>query len=530
MWLVAALACAPEPGEENAESAADSAGPPVPLEACATEPLLQLVDEFDSSELPDLESHERTQQGVALGDLDGDGWLDAFMAYGGGSAIFLNDGAGVLRPAPGATADGGPLPVGRAVALADLDADGDLDVYVGRDREAPGLILTNEGGLAFTAAELPDSAQAAATGAFGDFDGDGDLDLYVAATRTVTDATEVIDGTVRTGDGDRLFLQGADGSWTDETAARVPADTSHGWTFQGAPLDHDGDGDLDLYLAHDMGAYITPNVLLENDGTGHFTRATDCDCELVMFAMGAAVGDANADGRPDLYLTDIGGPDLLLNLGDGTFAEAAQALGADIPAGEQNLTSWGATFVDLNQDSFPDLAVTFGQLGQPDVIGDLEGIDPAWVDGSDQRSVLLTGGPDGRFTRRTEAWPGAANQRAVAVGDLDRDGDPDLVAAGKYFLRQWRTDGACGPGVRVVLHGPGRNPQAIGARVEVSVSGNRIVQWALPSTTGSSNAPELYFGVGTEGSFDGGTVTWPDGSMTTFGAARAGATVEVGAE
>ncbi len=518
MLLVALLvACAETP----------VATAPAPRQ-CTAATHLERVGEWPDYLLPTVVSHEKTLQGVALGDLDGDGWLDALMAYGGGSALFRNDGAGHLARDPTATMDGGPLPSAQAVALADLDADGDLDAYLGRDRGDAGRILTNDGTGRFTSVALPDSAQAAMTGSFADFDGDGDLDLFVGATVTDQDASAIADGSVTRGDGDRLFIQQPDGAFTDETATRLPEGTTHGWTFHGAPLDADEDGDLDLYLAHDMGPYILPNLLLLNDGTGHFTRAEDCACELVMFGMGAAVGDADGDGRPDLYLTDIGGPNLLLGQGDGTFVDGTAALGAGVAPDPETLTSWGASFLDLDLDSYPDLAMTFGQLGQPQFAASLEGTDDSWIDGPVQRNVVLRGQADGGFVRDDTVWP-TTNERALAVGDLDRDGVPDLVSVGKYFLRQWRTVDACGPGVTVVLRGADRNVHALGARVRVRLGPRTVTLWALPSTTGSSNAHELHVGLGGLPGLDGGEVRWPDGATTTFGPAAAGSTLTLDA-
>lgn len=513
--------------EQTPETKDDSVAQDFPTPVCTEATSIQKVREYLDVDLPNSVSHDHTMQGIAVGDLDGDGWLDVLMAYGGGSAGFRNDGTGDLILDPSIDMDGGPLASGQAATLADLDGDGDLDAYLGRDKGDLGLILTNDGTGHFTSVTLPDSGQSTSTGAFADFDNDGDLDLYTAATVTNTDAYGVLDGSITRGDGDRLFIRGSDGLYTNETTQRVPSDSDWGWTFQGSPLDYDNDGDLDIYLAHDMGAYILPNRLLRNDGTGHFTRDADCFCELTMYGMGAAVGDANNDGLPDLYITDIGGPNLLANAGDGTFIDATLGLGADVPPTEENLTSWGATFVDINLDSWPDIAMVFGQLGQPELTSALAGVGPALIDGPNQSDVLLLSDATGQYHRAVDAWPEGFSERAIAVGDFDRDGVPDLVTAGKYFFRQWRTEDSCGPALRILLHGKGLNPQAIGAKVQVELAGRTVTQWALPSTTGSSSAPELYFGLGGIENITGGTVTWPDGSISEFGTAKAGDTLDL---
>jgi hypothetical protein len=530
--LLLLLACARPTSPDKVGSADDSGestapddtGDGLPPRSCAA-PRLSLVQDFPFEVLPQIYDHRHTQQGVAIGDIDGDGWLDAILAYGGGSAGFRNNGAGDLLYDPQIDVDGGPLPSGQGAALADLDGDGDLDLYLGRDRGWPAQILTNDGLGHFTAATLPGTETATMTGAFADLDGDLDLDLFVSATVTDSDGASVADGTVTTGDGDQLLFQNNDGSFTNETH-RAPAEDMFGWTFQGSPIDYDQDGDLDLYLAHDWGFYIQPNRMLQNDGTGTFTRDPDCECELVQYAMGAAVGDANEDSLPDLYMTDIGGPNLLINIGEGRFADATLALGAAVAADSTSLTSWGASFLDLDQDSRMDLAMVFGQLGQPELVGDVTGTE-GMTDGDQQFDVVLLGQPDGGFAQTDVGFTDGAKKRALAVGDFDRDGLPDILTAGKYFMRHWRTEGGCGPGVRVLLRGMGRNAQAIGAKVEADIGDRTITQWMLPSTTFSQNAPELYFGVGEAHQIDAFRVTWPDGSTSTEAGAEPGETIEL---
>jgi hypothetical protein len=509
----------PDSGGEDGGGSDTSVGEP----RVCTPTTMTLQNDFPQEVLPILYDHRHTQQGIAVGDVDGDGWLDAVLAYGGGAIGLRNDGDGDLILDPSMTDNGGPLPSAQSAALADLDADGDLDLYLGRDRGWLAEILTNDGDGHFTSVTLPNATKATMTGAFADFDGDLDLDLFVGATVTDSDGAAVADGTVTSGEGDQLFLRQPDGAYADATDQAPPEDM-FGWTFQGSPIDYDLDGDLDIYLAHDWGPYIQPNRMLRNDGTAHFTRDADCACELVQYAMGAAVGDANEDGLPDLYSTNIGGAKLQINLGDGTFADATLALGADIPPEPTSLTSWSTTFLDINQDSYMDIATVYGQLGQPELIGSVDGT-AGMEDGEVQYDVLLTGTASGTFERPEVGWNDGERKRGLAVGDFDRDGTPDLLTAGKYFMRQWRTGGGCGAGVRVLLEGKGLNRTAIGAKVEAQIGERRVTQWMLPSVTFGSNAPELYFGVGAAQQIDSFTVTWPDGSVAEAEAAAPGETL-----
>jgi hypothetical protein len=482
---------------------------------------ITLTEEWLDADLPNVADRSHTPAGVALGDIDGDGWIDALMAYGGGATALRNDGTGRLVRAPEWAAPDAPMPQAAAAAILDVDGDGDIDLYLGRDGGFEDELYYNDGAEGFTRVIVAGSTSATSTGAFADLDGDTDLDYFLASTTTNTEGAEVVAGTA-SGDGVMLFLQEEGGTFVDATD-RLPQDIRFGWTFQGSPLDADADGDLDIYMANDFGAWLGPNRLLLNDGAANFTVAEDCSCELEMFGMGAAVGDADGDAAPDVYITDVGEPNLLVNDGTGAFYDATLALGADIPFSESSLTSWGATFVDLDQNAWPDLAVTYGQLGQPEIVEQIDG-GAGWVDGAEQPDVLLLGGPDG-FAQVDVGWNDPSRTRAVAVGDLDRDGRPDLVTAGKYFLRQWHTDGGCAPGVRVTLEGGGQNRHGIGARVQVEVGERVVTQWMLPSTTASMSAPELYFGLGGAAGTPRVSVLWPDGTTDAVTDVAAGETV-----
>lgn len=483
---------------------------------------LTLAQEWPDTALPNDAPVEGTQPGVAIGDLDGDGWLDVFLAFAGGSLGLRNDGTGALVEAGGFTLDGGALPWGMSVALADIDGDGDLDAHLGRWR-APDLLLVNDGTGDFTARELVGSDGATFSSAFADADGDGDLDLFVAAGAVDMSFEQIRDG-AQVGDPNLLYLRDDAGDYTLAEGA-LPADTLHGITFQGAWLDVEHDGDLDLYVANDGGPFLDPNHLLLNDGAAHFTEAAACFCDLSMFAMGAAVGDPDGNGFADLYITDVGSPNLLLSQGDGTFVDATLALGADITPEPTSMVSWGTSFTDLDADQDLDLVVTFGRSGE-NFVGAAE-VDESWVDGDEQPDLVLLGGPDGRFTRATGlGFADPSRTRSMAVGDLDRDGRPDVVTAGKHFFKAWRASGGCGPGLTVALDAGPLDRHGLGARVTVEANGVATSQWMLPGGTGSSNAPELYFGLGGAAAADRVTVRWVDGTETVVTAGPTGGSDE----
>ena len=474
---------------------------------------LTLTQDLRQEDLPAAASLEHTEHGVGLGDLDGDGDLDALIGWAGGVFGLRNDGTGTMTVDPTIDIDGGAVIRGTAIALADLDQDGDLDAYVG-EYPTGDLLLWNDGAGRFSSERLweGDPELSPWSGSFGDADGDGDLDLYIAMLVPNLEPGPVLDGSLVGGPNYLYVNQGSGHFVRDDT--RVPQDNNYGLTFHAAWVDLDGDDDLDIYEANDWGYYVTPNRYLRNDGTGHFTEDSSCFCEVPMYAMGVGVGDVQGDGRPDLVVTNLNTPTLFENY-EGGMVDSTRASGAYIPPSDTNFTSWGTSFLDLDRNGCSDIAVAFGRLAY-DVALDLDGIVEDAVDPDQQANVVLMNDCSPAYTRLTgtDLDVFLDRDRAVAVGDLDRDGRPDLVTVGKHFVRVWMAGGGCDNGVTVRLSQPGENSAAIGARVTLTANGRDEVMWMLPSSTHSSNALELTFGLGTASS---GTITvrWPDGTETT---------------
>jgi hypothetical protein len=516
--LALLLCCRPAdkaPGDGLLDSAApEDTAAPAP-ETCEDLDVVE-VAVWRQEDLPLRADLRHTMQGVGLGDLDGDGWLDALVAWGGGSFGLRNDGAGNLVLDDTITGETGPLPAAIAVALADLDGDGDLDGILGGWNGDASLLL-NDGTGRFALSLIPETAIDIFSVAFGDADADGDLDVFLSAASDSMTFDGISSGE-QVGDPNLFLRQEAPLQFVVDRDA-LPADTLYGMTLHTAFVDADLDGDLDLYVGNDAGPYIDPNLLLKNDGTGHFTRDVDCGCELEMLTMGVAVGDANQDGLPDLYITDVGSPALLINREGAQFYDATLTTGAEIPAAEHQMVSWGTGFLDIDGDRDQDLIVTFGQSGQNFDSAGTEG-----VDGEYQPDQILLSDGAGRFSRA--AVPGfqdGSRTRAFAAGDIDRDGRPDLVTVGKYFVRQWRTVGGCPPGATLRLFGE----NLVGAQLDATIGGVSQRQWFLPSTAASSNADELYLGFGGYPSAESVSLRAPDGSEVTLPPLLPGARVDV---
>jgi hypothetical protein len=484
------------------------------------EPLgLELVASFDAAALAGADGpgyHDNRGPGIALADLTGDGWLDAYVASPiGASVVLVNDGAGRLGVDSTAHEGPRPLPRGNAVAATDLDGDGDADLAVGSERGQLDHLLYNEGGLSFRRVDLPESGGETKTVTFGDADGDGDLDLF-AAGFTHDPVAGLIEEGLQRGDGNFLWLQQPDGTFAKADGA-IPEEAVDALTYHGAFVDADADGDADLFLSDDWGYYVTPNLLLLNDGSGRFTVAEDCFCDHEMAGMGLAIGDSDGDAFPDLFLSDVGDVWLLRGTGEGWYVDAG-ASAAVRPERQELGASWGSVFTDLDQDGWDEIAVTYGIILPEDAREDVPDYEA---------DALLHASGDGTY----EDWSSRLGfdhplrGRAVVSGDLDRDGRPDLVTAGILYVEQWRTTGGCGPGVTLRVSGPPGNPEGIGATITVDLPDRSYTRWLWPSGTYSSSSRELSLGLHGRRGADRITVTMPDGATASAEDVRAGTTL-----
>jgi hypothetical protein len=413
--------------------------------------------------------------GAALFDYDLDGDLDLYLPAGGplpgdppGGAsrpagrLLRNDlaaGPGGLQPrwvdvtvAAGLTIPG----YATGAAVGDLDGDGDADLFVpvlGRDQ-----LWRNEGDGTFrdmSAALFPgrgsgDPAEEVGwsiAGSFFDAEGDGDLDLYVVRYVTPTAGVKCFAESTRPDycgpDAyapvpDRLLRNRGDGTFDDVSVASGVGRVA-GPGLGAVAGDFDGDGRFDLYVANDG----RPNFLWRNAGDGTFVdegalSGTALSREgLAQAGMGVDAGDADGDLDEDLFVTNLTGETNTLYEAEapGLFSDRTAARGLAVPS--LPWTGFGTGFLDADLDGRLDLVVVNGavrlaqgQVGSTSVSADLASSHHAALAQPGQ----LYRNEGARFSSLPAAEAGEALvaplvARGLAFGDVDLDGDEDLVVA-----------------------------------------------------------------------------------------------------
>ncbi|HEX5135921.1 MAG TPA: CRTAC1 family protein [Planctomycetota bacterium] len=473
---------------------------------------------------------ETMGSGVLMLDFDGDGKIDLLFPSRGATRLFRNEGGWKFTDATGAAGiDAKGYAMGGAVA--DYDADGDPDVYL--TCLDGNLLLRNDGGRFARVPGAPSGGGwGDATGEFAswstgaawlDADGDGDLDLVVvnyvrwAPHRDVY--AEVVEGEkaytrpqLYEGDRPRLYLQESGGTFRDATKGSGLDETAVAGKSLGLSVDDfDGDGRSDLFVANDT----VQNFLFLATGPARWREAAAAsgvaydDAGAARAAMGVDSADWRNDGGVAIAVGNFSDEPLSLFAREGDrFRDEAAAAGLLEPT--RVPLTFGVLFRDLDLDGRADLAVANGHI-EPSI-------------GKLRRELLHAQAPQvfrnlggGRF-RDLSAEAGLVEPivgRGLAAGDLDGDGDLDLVLTANggppLVLRNDLANGnRC---LRLRLRQPGtRNVDAIGAKVVVRAGG--IARRDVVRTGGSylsGSEPVLTFGLGgaTEAVVD---VTWPDGT------------------
>jgi hypothetical protein len=375
-----------------------------------------------------------------------------------------------------------------------------------------------------------------ASAAFFDAEGDGDLDLYVAKyvapDQTFPDpgseptcqwlGMAVMCGPRGLEGQEDVFYRNDGLKFVEAMEETGLVDAIRAFGIGVVSADYDDDGDADLYVANDT----DPNFLFRNDGRGRFEEvgllsgAAYSGAGATQAGMGVDFGDANGDGHLDIFVTNFSHETNTLYLGSssGLFTDATEEVGMSTPS--LGPLGWATRFVDIDNDGDQDLFVANGH-----VYPNVENVDA--TTSYRQRNQLFLNDGRGNFVE-TEASddpsPGPKSNRGAAFGDLDDDGDPDVVINAiddrPTLLRNDLAEGAHFLGLSIV--GRTSNRDGEGARVRVRSPGREQVKEAHASgSVLSSNDPRLLFGLGSAAVADEIHVRWPSGALTRLRAVPA---------
>lgn len=477
--------------------------------------------------------------GVGLLDYDNDGWIDVLALQGGsfpprvdqpdgGDRLFHNNGNGAFDDVTAmAGFSSSRTQFSHGVAVGDYDNDGYADLFITRWRSY--TLYHNTGNGTFEdvtgPAGLDGDRDWPTSAAFADLDGDGDLDLYVCHyLRWDADAPRICPDPAGKGNRscdprhfealpDHVFRNDA-GRFVDVSASALPRDLD-GRGLGVSAADLDGDGRVDLFVANDG----TANFLLHNLGDFRFEeigQASGVACNAsgaYQAGMGTAVGDLDGDGRVDLLVTNFYNESTTFfrGIGDGLFADHGAAIGLAAPS--RSLLGFGLCLIDANNDGRLDVATANGHVNDD---------RPGYP--YEMPSQLLLGLANGRLHDASRDagpdWMTPRLGRGLASGDLDNDGCIDLVMVALdrplvYFHNQSRTP-SCHY-LTLQLQGTRSNRDAVGAVVTVVTGQHR--QRAERSGGGSylsASAARLHFGLGAATSVDAVEVRWPSGQVQQF--------------
>lgn len=489
--------------------------------------------------------------GALIFDYNSDGWPDVFLVNGGsfadrrvaaaaGHRLYRNTGDGRFTDATSASGIA-VFDFGMGACAADYDNDGRSDLYVTGVRS--NKLYRNNG----TGGFLDVTAKSGAGGsgvwssscAFADIENDGDVDLYVT---NYVDFTPDNNKFCSAGPGIRtychpnvykslphiLYRNNGDGTFSDiskEAGIYRTDGNGLGVVFG----DYDDDGWIDIYVANDS----VPNFLFHNKGKGVFEEVGFWAGVAVggegrpLAGMGTDMGDINGDGLLDIIVTNLDKEthSLYRNQGKGLFANVTFESGV----GQATLpfVGFGTAFLDYDNDLDLDLAIANG-----DIIDNVRLFRDSTS--HEQPNLLLQNDGTGKF-RDVSSASGAGFalkkvSRTLAYGDLDNDGDLDIVIGnnGQTADLLRNEGGNRNNALLIRTVGSQSNKEGIGARLKLTVGGKVLTrQVKAGSSYQGQNDLRVHFGLAGAAQADRLEIQWPSGHTDRAEAIKANQIVTV---
>ncbi len=506
--------------------------------------------------------------GVAIGDINNDGLADVF--FGGNQVadrLYLNKGdfqfEDITKKSKVAVNSGWTW----GVTMADVNADGYLDIYVSRNGTSANLadrrnqLYINNQDLTFTEAaiqyglaDVGFSTQAV----FFDMDNDGDLDMY--QVNQVADKKLLLINKIPQDQfkyfRDRIY-RNDNGKFRDVSdEVGISRNIAYGLSVNAT--DFNNDGWTDLYVAND---YAEPDFMYYNNGDGTFTNVINEQLKhITQLSMGSDTGDINNDGLIDLITTDMTPEDhyrsktnmasmstkafetmveagahyqymtntLQVNTGLGTFSDIANVAGISFTD-----WSWASLLVDLDNDGLKDIIISNGikkdvdnndyrnkvsSLGKNATLEQLFELSKNTPSQKISNYAFKNKG-NLKFEKVAKDWgfdtPSFSN--GMAYGDLDNDGDLDIITNNIDDLAFVYENKANGNFLKIKYEGPELNKFSIGAKAKIyykdkiQIEENSVTRGFISSVEHGS-----FFGLGKETEVDRVEVTWPNGNVNIF--------------
>ena len=530
--------------------------------------------------------------GVGLGDINNDGLLDVYFTSNlNENKLYLNKGNFQFEDITTKAGVAGEKSWSTGVSLADINADGFLDIYVSNSGDIKGdnkqnELFINNGDLTFTemAKEYGlDDKGYSTHAAFFDFDKDGDLDCYLLnnsykggfrITSIGKDQRPVRDEV----GGDKLFLND-NGTYIDISEEAGIYGSVIGFGLGVTVGDANNDGWMDIYVSND---FFERDYLYINNQDGTFSESLEKMIKSISAAsMGADMADINNDGLSEIFVTDMLPQSderiktvttfdswdrhqniktsgywnqytrntLQLNNGNSTFSEIGRLTGV-----EATDWSWGALMFDFQNDGNKDIFVANGiyqdltdqdflqyvtqdeviqQIASPGSVDFQKLIDLIPSVPISNYAFLNNGNLDFNDMTLDLGLDEPSFSNGSAYGDLDNDGDYDLVVNNvnmESFIYMNNTDKLYpfNNYLKVKLIGDKSNLNAVGSSVTVFVGDNKYYLEQMPIRGFQSTVDNnLIFGLGENNIIDSVVVRWDDGKITKKNLIEANKTINI---